>query len=39
MDVDTILTIWSIHPMVKHGNTLIAFIMRKLKRLAMYVLH
>ena len=35
---DTILIGWYMHPMVKHGPTLMAFIMRKLKRLVMYVL-
>jgi hypothetical protein len=35
---DTILTNWYIHPMVKNGPTLMAFIVRKQMRLVMYVL-
>ena len=35
---DTILSGWYMHSMVKHEPTLMAFIMRKLKRLVMYVL-
>ena len=35
---DTILIGWYMHLMVKNGPTLMAFIMRKLKRLVMYVL-
>jgi hypothetical protein len=35
---DTILTRWCTHPMVKHGNTLMPFTVRKPKRLVMYVL-
>jgi hypothetical protein len=38
MVIDTIQKRWYIHPMVKHGPILITFIMRKLKRLVMYVL-
>ena len=38
MTNDIILTGWYMHPMVKHGPTLMAFIMRKLKRLVMYML-
>ena len=36
---DTILIGWYMHSMVKHGPTLMEFIMRKLNRLVMYVLH
>jgi hypothetical protein len=36
---DTILTRWCMHSMVKHGNTLMPFIVRKSKRLVMYMLH
>ena len=36
---DTVLTRWYMHPMVKPGPTLMAFIMRKPETLAMYVLH
>jgi hypothetical protein len=32
------LTNWYIHPMVKHGPALMAFIVRKQMRLVMYVL-
>ena len=39
MAYDTMLTSWYIHPMVKHGPALMTFIMTKLKRLVMYVLH
>jgi hypothetical protein len=38
MENDTILTRWCTHPMVKHGNTLMSFTVRKPKRLVMYVL-
>jgi hypothetical protein len=38
MKNDTILIRWCTHPMVKHGNTLMPFTVRKLKRLVMYVL-
>jgi hypothetical protein len=38
MENDTILTRWCTHPMVKHGNTLMPFTVRKPKRLVMYVL-
>jgi hypothetical protein len=36
---DTIMTRWCMYPMVKHGNTLMPFIVRKPKRLVIYVLH
>jgi hypothetical protein len=38
MENDTILTRWCTHLMVKHGNTLMLFTVRKPKRLVMYVL-
>jgi hypothetical protein len=38
MENDTILIRWCMRPMVKHGPTLIAFIMRKPESLVMYVL-
>jgi hypothetical protein len=38
MENDTILTRWCTHSMVKHGNTLMPFTVRKPKRLVMYVL-
>jgi hypothetical protein len=38
MENDTILTIWCTHLIVKHGNTLMSFTVRKPKRLVMYVL-
>jgi hypothetical protein len=34
---DIVQTRWYIHLMVRHGNTLIASIMKKLKRPVMYV--
>jgi hypothetical protein len=39
MAIDTILTRWYMHPMVKHGPTLMPFTMRKSKRLVTYMLH